>query len=511
MTASTAPAQDVHIVRRNTLSVDWRWVGLAAIGAAYLATRLALLWRFPPFADESVNARLSAVVADDPSQRFIALTDGRGPLLTWLGGTGIHFGLNPLTAVRLVSILAGVLTLAAVMLVARRLGGDRAAVAAGAVYVALPIFVVHGVLGIHEPLVIGVLMLALYLQIRLAERPSFGVGALLGAALAAAMLTKESGRFALVLLPLSLLVFDWRSPDRLPRFGRWLAAALLALAITGLGYSVLFLTPLYDQLGAIRAGKHAYHPLSEAVAHAWTYFNHNRAGFRLAITGYFTWPLLVAGLVGAVVALRARPRLTLVLAAWIVVPFAAATIISLEPYPRYILPALPLWAVFIALGLVTVARGVRGLARRRLGPRWAAAAGAGAAVALGIPALASDADIVANPGTHRYPGWDDWQFVTGWPAGTETQHVSDEIRRRTGGRGATITQSQFGHNAFEHQLPRHRYRFQLFNPPDHSQRFFIDNGGSVPDLAGFRLVGRWHRPRGGQTLSLYERVAARPG
>jgi 4-amino-4-deoxy-L-arabinose transferase-like glycosyltransferase len=506
MTASTAPVLRLPLARRRTVAVDWRWVALAGIAGVYLATRLALLWRFPPFGDESFDAQLSALVADHSSQRFVALTDGRGPLLTWLAGAGIALGdLNPLTAVRLVSALAGLAIAAPVMLLARRVSGDRAALAAGAVFVVLPVFVVHLTLGIYEPLVTGLLLLALYLQVRLAERPSAGVAALLGVTMAGALLTKESGRFALVLLPLSLLAFDWRAPRVVPRLGRWLAAVALALAVTGLGYSVLFLTPLYDVLGTIRANKHAYHPLGEALDHAWTYFNQNRPWLRQATTSYFTWPLLAVGLVGGAVAWRARPRLTLLLLAWIAVPLAAAVIVSLQGYARYMLPALPLTALFVALGLLAVARWARRLAAGRLPPRCVAAAGPVVALALCVPALAQDADIVAHPSSHHYPGLDDWQFVTGWSAGTATQAVADEIVRRTGGRGAGVAQADLGHAAFTHELDRHRYRWEPFNPADRSQRFVVYDGGQLPDLTGFRLVGTWKRPRGGQPISLYER------
>ena len=291
--------------------------------------------------------------------------------------------------------------------------------------------------------------------------------------MAGALLTKESGRFALVLLPLSVLVFDWRAPGAPRRLGRWGAAVVLALAVTGLGYSVLFLTPLYDVLGTIRANKHAYHPLGEALDHAWTYFNQNRPWLRQAITGYFTWPLLGVGLVGGVVGWRARPRLTLLMLAWIAVPLAAATIISLQGYARYMLPALPLTAVFVALGLLAVTRWVRGLVTGRLPARWAALAGPAVALALCVPALAQDADIVAHPSTHRYPGLDDWQFVTSWTAGTATQAVADEIVARTHGRGGTIAWSGYHTYALWHQLDRHRYRIQPFTPPDGSQRIMV--------------------------------------
>src|SRR5207302_5192584 len=102
----------------------------------------------------------------------------------------------------------------------------------------------------------------------------------------------------------------------------------LALAVAGLGYSVLFLTPLYDQLGAILKAKNYYHPVGDTLDHFWTYFNQNKGGFRQALIGYFTWPLIAAGLLGAAVAWRARARLTALLLLWVIVPLIAAFVIA---------------------------------------------------------------------------------------------------------------------------------------------------------------------------------------
>ena len=57
MTASAAPVLRVPFARRRAVAVDWRWVALAGIAAVYVGIRLALLWRFPPFGDESFGAK----------------------------------------------------------------------------------------------------------------------------------------------------------------------------------------------------------------------------------------------------------------------------------------------------------------------------------------------------------------------------------------------------------------------------------------------------------------------
>jgi hypothetical protein len=85
--------------------------------------------------------------------------------------------------------------------------------------------------------------------------------------------------------------------------------------------------------------------------------------------------------------------------------------------------------------------------------------------------------------------------------------VADEILRRTGGRGGTIAWAGFHTYALWHQLDRHRYTVQPFNAPDGNQRLLVYGGGEpVPDVSAFRPIATFPRPRGGQAMTLYERV-----
>src|SRR5207244_2268040 len=69
--------------------------------------------------------------------------------------------------------------------------------------------------------------------------------------------------------------------------------------------------------------------------------------------------------------------------------------------------------------------------RRRAAPSAGDVGGKVAAGALALaPALAFDARVLASPGTARYAGDDDWQFVAGWPAGTGLPKFAHELERR---------------------------------------------------------------------------------
>src|SRR5438093_10337711 len=102
----------------------------AVVGGLFLGTRLAMLWRFPPFLDESLYATWALRVHDSVNDRFVALAYGKLPLLSWLGSGFVFAGIEPLDAVRLVSFFAGLCSTVVVALLAARLGGSRAALAA---------------------------------------------------------------------------------------------------------------------------------------------------------------------------------------------------------------------------------------------------------------------------------------------------------------------------------------------------------------------------------------------
>ena len=146
-------------------------------------------------------------------------------------------------------------------------------------------------------------------------------------------------------------------------------------------------------------------PFGPSVGEAW-------AVFRRPIYDYVTAPLIVAGVAGAIALWRRNPRLLAVLLAWIAVPFAAALLFPTFPFPRHVMYVLPPAVVLIAYGAVVAVR----WARRTLPRRWATAACAFAGAVALAPALLFDARVLAHPDTVRYPGQDDFQYVTGFAA-----------------------------------------------------------------------------------------------
>lgn len=490
-------------------------IAVIEVLAFYVVTRARMVNSLPYIGDEGWHATFVVAVAHSVSKLWVSLTIAKEPLVIWIAALFTKVAIEPMVALRLVSVLAGLATVIVVGLFARHVAGRAAGLAAMAIGAALPFWLVLDTLGLMDALIAAEVIAALYLQVRLAERPSWRTALGLGLVLAAAVLTKESGKSAVALLPLSLLLFDWRSPGVRPRLARWAGCAALAVGLAGLAYLWMRSSSLWAHAEALRRIPIQYpvRPLSAALDDPRTALENSVPEYRTDMLAYFTAPLLLASLGGWVVLARERWRLALLLTVWIVVPLTAALLLPYSPYPRHIMFLTPTLVVLAGIGL---ARGV-GFAAARWGRRPAGAAAIAAAVALAFtPALLLDARVLADPAGARYPGADTYQYVSGPSGGAIWPGVADEIRRRTGGRPTVVMKSAAVTFVLEFLLDDPDITFVYGDDPRAKRaKLILQDTLPFPDPAGqplldsgrFRLVRTFHRPRHGFKVMLYERTS----
>ena len=410
-----------------------------AIAAAFVGLRLALVWRFPPFLDESLYATWALRVSENADDRFVSLANGKEPLLPWLGALLVHIGIEPLTSVRLVSVVAGALTVMLVAAMGVRFAGRRVGIASGAIAAALPFFVVYDSTGLYESLATAAVAAALLLQIRLTCRLAVADALLLGLAFGAGTLTKQTTVMSLILLPLSLVVFDWKGARVTHRLARWCGLVVVALLLDAVAVGVMKLSPFYDDLGRLRSELYPTHSLTEALAHPTKWTRSNWPSNQSSLIGYVTIPVLLAALLGAIDGFRRRATSTLVLIGWAAAPVLAATLLADAAYPRYLLTAIPPLVVLAASGAIAIIE--VGTSRLEAGPlRNIFLAAVVAFVAL--PAAVLDARLIANPNTADYPSSDEMAFVSGWAAGTGWDRVAARIRATSAGHPLVVVRSE---------------------------------------------------------------------
>jgi 4-amino-4-deoxy-L-arabinose transferase-like glycosyltransferase len=399
----------------------------------WLATRIVLATRFPLYGDEGIFASLTQLVWSNPEQRFVALIGNKGLLSTWTTGAMMGLGLGPVAAVRGYALLSGLVTLVATTALTVRIWGRRVAIAVAVVLVLLPYMLVYDVVAQYDPFIAAAAMVSLLLQLKLVQRARLDLALLLGLVLGAGLLTKQSGTFAVLLIPVSLVCFDWKGPALWRRLVSWIGCVVLALVLAFLIWALQYASP-----AAYLPVVENHRLLRDALPHPLRYLDQSFGPYFRTFVGYLTVPLLIPLLVGLVDALLTRLRITLVLLCWIAIPAAGAGLIATEFVARYTLQCVPPLAMFMGVGVVRIYTTARAHARLRV-------------LILGLlgllfaQAIVFDGLVLARPNEIRYPGQDDWQYMRSEQlAGPPLQAVIDTIRRgKAANPGVRLTVGSF--------------------------------------------------------------------
>ncbi len=410
-------------VQDQRLPTNRAVLAVLALYSLYLLTRISLMQRAPIFWDEAFHAVEAQTGLDDPAQRFQFIADGKPPLFNWVSIVLVDLGLEPLTAVRTVSLIAGLVTLTLVLLLGRWIAGDWAGLTAGTLYVLSPFALVHDTYGLIDGLFAACAMLALWLQIQLARRPAALTAIGVGLAMGAAILTRQIGYLGLLLLPLSLLAFDWKSSRRRKRLLGWAGCAVLA-AVVALALSAVQKLAPYEEIVTPRQNRTVGDALGDPFANVDALWS----PFAETFTGYVGWAVLLLALVAVVAGVMQRDGRVLLLAAWVLAPIGLVFLLLQFGFPRYFFSAGPPILVLAGSGAVVLARV---LAKVLTGRPLFLARVVGAVLVLIGPVLVGTR-ILTDPEGPRYPSNDTFQYVAGWPAGTGLEDLKDIIERDAG-------------------------------------------------------------------------------
>jgi 4-amino-4-deoxy-L-arabinose transferase-like glycosyltransferase len=394
-------------------------------------------------------------------------------------------------------------------LLGRRLADDWVGIVAAGIYALIPFAVVHNGIGIMESLVTLVVATALLLQIDFARNPSIKLALLLGLVGAVGVLTKENTKPAIALLPLSLILFDWRTDGRRERLTRWFGGAAIVGVMMVLADRLMHISSYFDEFQRWRAaGFYTTRKLGDVIGDPFGSWDKAIHAYGPAFLEYITVPLLLAAAVGAVIGLRRNERMTLLLLGWIALPLLISLTFAALPYPRHVLYLLPPFLVLMAYAAVEGARA----ARERLTPRAAAAAVAVVGALALSQALVLDVRVLAHPDTGPYPGLDQTQYVR--LGGHPWEPAADLIKSTARGDRVVILSMTSRPDTLEMLLgPDDRYVFVTGSSPlaeqaqfaifDRTNPFVDIRAKQVLDSSGLRPVATFGRPDGGQGVTLY--------
>lgn len=395
----------------NRIVTHKRFFLFGLLLALYFSTRLTQLTKLPIFTDEAIYIRWGQIALQDSAQRFISLEDGKQPLFIWLMLPALRFLKDPLVAGRLVSVFAGFASLMGLIVVSWKLFNEKIAWWTGFLYINIPFFVLYDRLALYDSLTTATMIWSLFLAISLAQTLRLDVALLTGMAIGAGLLTKSSAQFAMMFLPVTLLVFDWSRSRRIHRLLRWIGLAGIAVFLAIVIQTILRLSPLaymvkLKNLTFIVSSQEFFaDPLSRVVG--------NLRGLIPWLVGYLTVPLvflLAIGILTGNTGMLLRKKILLLLCFFI--PFLALAGFGIVLYPRFMLfmaaPLLPLGAI----GLEEIRR----LITSRLRGAPAALLTGGALLLLAYPMFTSSM-IILDPVNAPIPTVDRNQFMDDWPSG----------------------------------------------------------------------------------------------
>lgn len=311
-------------------------------------SRAMNLLNIPIFTDEAIYIRWAQIGLVDPAQRYIALSDGKQPLLTWLMYPTLSIFSDPLFAGRIVSVISSVFTVIGLYLTARELFGRKTAIFSSILYIISPFTLIYDRLALMDSLLATFGIWSLYFQILLIRNPRLDVSLLLGISIGFGTLTKSSAIFYSMLLPFSLLLIDKNKKKLVNRLSKWAILSILSIFISQLMYNSLRLSPLFY---IIEQKNYSFIlSVQEFMNAPFALLFPNLNGLVSILISYLAVPIFITLLLGLVWSTINRNLKVIFLLFWFLFPFLALAAFGKVIFPRFIL--FMVTPLFIIVGLI---------------------------------------------------------------------------------------------------------------------------------------------------------------
>lgn len=313
---------------------------------SFFVTRLVNLTIIPVFVDEAIYIRWAQVMRAVASLRFLPLSDGKQPFFMWLIIPFLKIFNDPLVAGRLVSIFAGFGTMIGIFVLTYLLFKNKhLSFFSALIYVISPFAFFFDRMALADGLLslFGIWFLIFAILTVLYQRLDCAMIA--GILLGLGLITKSPAIIFAILLPTTILFFDWKKSDSvkwLKLFGLWLVIGIFAFAI----YNILRLGPEFHMI-AIRNKDYVF-SFSEVLNHP---FNPLIANLKSVINWNFillTPLVFLSGIVGIYFALKKNFKSGVILLIWLIAPLFAQSLIAKVFTSRYIFFTVPFILIFAA-------------------------------------------------------------------------------------------------------------------------------------------------------------------
>lgn len=405
------------------------------IAAAYFLLRIPNLTLQPIFADEAIYIRWAQVMRADPTLRFLPLTDGKTPLFMWLMIPMFKIIEDPLMVGRILSVFSGFGTLLGVSFLGLRFFSASSALWAGLFIAVTPYMVFFDRLALVDSMLAAFSIWSLNLALLLLRYKRLDLAMGLGYLFGGGLLTKTPAMLNILVLPTTLLAFDWKNKKRqaglIKLFGLWIVALVIAFSI----YNALRLGSGFGNLSS-RNQDYIFSPLEikdRPLDPFIPHFHDISEWFPILLT----YPMLILIIGGVVYSVLKRNYYALSVIAWSVIPLLILMAFLRTFTARYLLISIPP-LIFIAGYFLSEI-----LARFKL-KRVITTAGA---LVLILPlTLMFDIKLLSDPFNTPLPNVEKDGYFENWTAGYGLKDIAGYVMKLSQEKGMIVvgTQGSFG-------------------------------------------------------------------
>lgn len=437
-------------------------------------TRLYNLGLLPVFADEAIYIRWAQLIGQNWHNLFVPLTDGKTPLFMWLLAPLLKFNFDPLLSGRVLSATAGLMTVAGLYLISRKLFEEKTARLAAGLALFQPFLIFYDRLSVTDSLLTALIIWSVY----------FGSGIGLGITAAAALLVKPSALTYLLLVPLQNLK-SWRK-------------MIVPGAITLLIYNLLRVSDSFYMI--------KQRSLDYLQVPSWEHWLGTIQVFGNWLVSYLSWPLMIILALSIIAALKFKETKIFWLSLLVIVPTFFQAAVGKILYPRYLLPVIPFILIISAWGLARFPRLIKLILIAATMVVW----------------LRFDYYLLTDPVKAPLHQAETGQYFESWSAGYGLKEVRDYLLSLPAGQQAVVaTEGSFG------TLPNGLEIYFFGHPAVQILGVGFPSGGMTPGMeqalksgkrlflvankdrftfpapSKLRLIGEYPRP-GGERLLFYE-------
>ena len=433
----------ILIARKDRLLL----LGLAGL---YAFSRLYNLRLLPIFLDETTYIQWSLNIWHAHRTELWralneSLSDGKFLHILFLSLVS-PWAPDPLLGTRLISVLAGTVTLWSCYAIGKRLYGVEVGLFSALLYIVCPFGLFYDRMALPDSLLCAGSVFTVWAAIAFVQERSWRYCLALSLSLALTPLVKVTGVVVFVIPLLSCLLLPGPQTASIQLRRRFPLVYVAAIACIGVVYvpdyllggqkplaGILYLTAFSGRLdiwGVLRAG-----------------WDHLLLAAPWVLT-YFTLPIVVVGIVGFFLALISVDRRALLLASVCVSLFGSILFLSDVMFPRYFVWTTGPWVVLTAATVVQLSKVTA--RRMKLGRIALATVTTIYLVLVCMPAIWLDYEVIANIPAARLPEMDRFQYIEGWPSGYGVEEAARffEAEAERLPEGLMVICSEYGGNSY---------------------------------------------------------------